>query len=1260
MSGTLVCPYFDQLLQFLIAQLTVSGVPDPNFLILKRNIIKLFITLCTLFYPPITPDESEIRINYSQHFKCDISPHLIESLIKLFSFETDRVLLSSTLYILYQYVKHKIGPTDFVTPDFLKFIIPIARLAPDDLYDIESSPLQFLAFNYSYTCNEVRTIRNSIASFIGVILTNDAILDYLYDFLLSPTVDPFDFEGRIYLMTKYVKATMTNLGPMIEPDVVQVLGCETLKVDQHPSFVITSLLMFMSSILPYLDPKEGCTLAAKCILQSDEPIILCSASKLLRKSIIECDTRIELPIVQIIPKLLMLANTIRYKYLSTSVEALIQIGGPAVYPFINDTISGLLTICNQSLIENNYKNASSMLYSIFEIINAIPDDAQILEQKEEALGKIDNYLGRTINSNDILEDKLYDFKECIVALGNLFIRTSATLTSVQSMSSEHFPPVYSKPFDFEKDLYTAISNYDLRSVQFHIERLGVDPDTRDLKGNTILHIACSSGDILLVEYLIEKAEANPKLVNVSGETPIVVAANSNHMKIVQYLSKKMNIKLPPQKFEPRIHKAAATGDLESVKFLIEEFGVYKEAKSETTSETPLATAIRFGQLPVVQYLIEEQKVNKETTDSLGDTPLHVSCETNKLEIAKYLIEKLHVDHERKNFNGKIPLLYAWEYNSADIVLYLLNLITPIDIKTIDLPKLNKKRITILHWAGREGLLTIVKYLVEKANVNTKEKNINGQNALLYACKGKHEDVIKYLAEVTGSPLPPPNLIPNIFKAIKSGDLTSVQYHIEKRKVNPNKINRDGDTLLIVALRNKQFSVVQYLIEKAKADIEQKNNKTNETPLIVALESNNKDIIQYMCNLFKIELPPENFEPDIFKAIENNNINSVKYFIEKAKFDPQLTNRYGENSIFEEYKNNHNDVIKYLADLLGYDLPPEKFVSNIYKAIKIGDLPSVQFLVEVRKSDPDFCGMDGDTPLILAIRHKHLSIVKYLVEKAEVYTDKCNNKTNETPLIVALESNNKDIIQYMCNLFKIELPPENFEPDIFKAIEKDDLNSVKYLIEKAKFDTSTINSDGKDLLTLAYSSPNVNQYFQKMFNSDAFEPVLERPRDFENDIFKAIEKGKITSVQYSVEKKKANIKTLRNSQGNTLLNVAVLNGQLLIVKYLVGKCGMDVNLGNKNGHNPLHIACQHNQLPIINYLLKDKNININFADKAGNTPLHWASKYGRPEAVKMLLQHGANKNALNNAKKMPIDLACKEYGYDDLDAVKQEIIDLLLN
>ena len=72
----------------------------------------------------------------------------------------------------------------------------------------------------------------------------------------------------------------------------------------------------------------------------------------------------------------------------------------------------------------------------------------------------------------------------------------------------------------------------------------------------------------------------------------------------------------------------------------------------------------------------------------------------------------------------------------------------------------------------------------------------------------------------------------------------------------------------------------------------------------------------------------------------------------------------------------------------------------------------------------------------------------------------------------------------------------------------------------------------------------------------FPPVTEKPSDFESDILKAAEKGKLTSVQYLVEECHADVET-KDNYGRTPIMRASCYGKLEVVKYLYETCHANI-------------------------------------------------------------------------------------------------------
>ena len=152
------------------------------------------------------------------------------------------------------------------------------------------------------------------------------------------------------------------------------------------------------------------------------------------------------------------------------------------------------------------------------------------------------------------------------------------------------------------------------------------------------------------------------------------------------------------------------------------------------------------------------------------------------------------------------------------------------------------------------------------------------------------------------------------------------------------------------------------------------------------------------------------------------------------------------------------------------------------------------------------------------------------------------------------------------------------------------------------------------------------------------PVTEESEDYEPDIFKACKEGKLTSVQYLIEKQNAD-KEITGNGGKTPLHYACEFGHLLIVEYLISK-GADIEAKDIYYWTPLHFACKEDHLEIVEYLIS-KGADIEAKEWMDlNGPLHIASQYDNIDVVNCLVSKGANKHAKNDDDETPYDLVCE--------------------
>ena len=304
--------------------------------------------------------------------------------------------------------------------------------------------------------------------------------------------------------------------------------------------------------------------------------------------------------------------------------------------------------------------------------------------------------------------------------------------------------------------------------------------------------------------------------------------------------------------------------------------------------------------------------------------------------------------------------------------------------------------------------------------------------------------------------------------------------------------------------------------------------------------------------------------------------------------------------------------------------------------------------------------------------------KNIYQKIQNYSQTNGNSNVENDIFDVLKEvsffceNFQNLVYY--NLHKILIINKyikDIEPNIKKAIKHKDLKSIKFLIENNIYDINKFKD--KDFLKYAQnSSLDIYNYLLQYFPTNT-QSSIQKPTDYVNDIFKATQMGKLTSVQWLIEKEKVD-KNKKDDDGKTLLICACENGDIEIALYLLSK-GADSNAKDNYGNSvihfasmngllqivqcliekhkvnkdskgskdrtPLHYACEAGKYLIVEYLVSI-GANIEAKDKLyGRTPLHFAALWNKKDIVELLISYGANKKAKDSKGQTPYNLSDKK-------------------
>ena len=160
----------------------------------------------------------------------------------------------------------------------------------------------------------------------------------------------------------------------------------------------------------------------------------------------------------------------------------------------------------------------------------------------------------------------------------------------------------------------------------------------------------------------------------------------------------------------------------------------------------------------------------------------------------------------------------------------------------------------------------------------------------------------------------------IFKACKEGELSSVQWLIEKENVDKNqKVEKPdqeydfqrGDTPIHIACKNGHLQIVQYLIEKQMVDKEI-NNLLDIKPLHYACLYGHLPIVQYLISKgANVEGKDKLGSTPLHYACNGGHLAVVKYLVSRGAY---TIDNYGNTPLHSAARHGKIDIVRYLISV----------------------------------------------------------------------------------------------------------------------------------------------------------------------------------------------------------------------------------------------------------------------------------------------------------------------------------------------------------
>ncbi|CAF3795485.1 unnamed protein product [Adineta steineri] len=384
--------------------------------------------------------------------------------------------------------------------------------------------------------------------------------------------------------------------------------------------------------------------------------------------------------------------------------------------------------------------------------------------------------------------------------------------------------------------------------------------------------ACEGSDPL--EYLISK-QVTFNDVDRGGNSPLHIAAMNGRSINAELLLRTAKEK-------------STLNETDDDEVIHNKFGFASINRMNKSRFYPLHLAVLNNHLDVVKVLVDyEADIDAITKASIKITPLMLACQKGYFDIVKYLISKGAKIEFRDRFQ-RTPLIHACMCGNADIVSYLLYLGANANVFDSSLN-------TALHYVIAYGWYFCVRILLEAG------ANINCVNSWQTTClatgflKG-HYGLCDYLltdhnADInfrTEDGLTLVMLTVNL--QISSSVVQQLEYVVNKHKADCTTIDANGnnafhylagnlsdqnqqnmDNDVKNLLRENYFKICEILYEH-NCDPNKMNNKS-QSPLMIALQMGNFILVDYLVDKAKVNINSD---------ISHDGKTLVHYFAQKCE------------------------------------------------------------------------------------------------------------------------------------------------------------------------------------------------------------------------------------------------------------------------------------------------------------------------------------------------------------------------------------------
>jgi ankyrin repeat protein len=478
--------------------------------------------------------------------------------------------------------------------------------------------------------------------------------------------------------------------------------------------------------------------------------------------------------------------------------------------------------------------------------------------------------------------------------------------------------------------------------------------------------------------------------------------------------------------------------------------------------------------------------------------------------------------------------------------------------------------TLLMSAVMAGKTEIVRALVDAGvDVNIRVQNFIQFDALYFAVDGEYLEIVKLLIDA-GADL-----------EMQSSISHSTAQAISKNNVDLLKILLDagakihfeyGSSLLVKASRKADVEIIQLLLNVGCG-----LNVTDvmgDTPLISACLSGRDLIVDFLL---------------------------------QAGADPNLPRRDGMFPLFAAFS-----MPGMIEAFSGFDRDID--CENIPERM----MNIIQLLLN-RHANPNVFTYMGRTPLMIAAEQGFTKTTQDLIKKGAEINAIEDFSRGEIPGWA------KEIDKYTL------AGTVQLKTSLIFAVEN---GHTEIVVELLKAGADVTIADRKNRLPIDIAIQEGHTEIVQLLQNAGAKVEIESIESSPAALLGAAKQGNLDilklALQAGIDPNTSELETTRNPRHKTALIFAAERGHLKIVEHLI-LAGVDINLsdrpGKKLGKTPLMYAGESGHAEIVELLLRSGAI-VDAQDKRGQTALYYAVESDRVDAVRVLLEFGADPHKKN--------------------------------